>query len=48
MGAGVDSLEHKVEVIRKAIEVNKPNPEDPIDVLAKVGGLELEEWQELS
>lgn len=41
MGAGVDSLEHKVEVIRKALEVNKPNPEDPIDVLAKVGGLEL-------
>lgn len=41
VGAGVDSLEHKIEVIRKAIEINNPNPEDPIDVLAKVGGLEL-------
>lgn len=41
MGAGVDSLQHKIDVIRRAIEINKPDPEDPIDVLAKVGGLEL-------
>lgn len=41
MGAGVDSLQHKIDVIRRALDINKPNPDDPIDVLAKVGGLEL-------
>lgn len=41
MGAGVDSIQHKIDVIRRAIEINQPNPDDPIDVLAKVGGLEL-------
>lgn len=41
MGAGVDSIEHKIAVIRQAIKVNQPNPDDAIDVLSKVGGLEL-------
>lgn len=41
MGAGVDSIQHKIDVIRRALEINQPNPDDPIDVLAKVGGLEL-------
>ena len=43
IGAGLkkDLLEHKAEVIRKAIEVNKPNPKDAIDVLSKVGGFEI-------
>lgn len=36
-----EKLAHKAEVIKKAIEVNKPNPKDGIDVLAKVGGLEI-------
>lgn len=40
-GVGKGGIEHKVEVIRKAIEINKPNPADAIDVLAKVGGLEI-------
>ena len=31
----------KVEVIRKALEINKPNKNDAIDVLSKVGGLEI-------
>jgi len=31
----------KVEVIKKALEVNKPNSNDALDVLAKVGGLEI-------
>ena len=26
---------------KKAIDVNQPNPNDPIDVLAKVGGFEI-------
>lgn len=36
-----EKLDYKAEVIRRAIEINKPNPEDGIDVLAKVGGLEI-------
>ena len=40
-GLSSDKLVHKAQVIRKAIELNKPDPEDPIDVLAKVGGFEL-------
>lgn len=31
----------KVEVIRKALDLNKPDPNDPLDVLAKVGGFEI-------
>lgn len=34
-------LEHKIAVIEKAIAVNRPDPDDPIDVLAKVGGFEI-------
>lgn len=34
-------LEHKVAVVRKAIEVNQPDSNDGIDVLAKVGGFDL-------
>ncbi|CAM5215282.1 Nicotinate-nucleotide--dimethylbenzimidazole phosphoribosyltransferase OS=Lysinibacillus sphaericus OX=1421 GN=cobT PE=3 SV=1 [Lysinibacillus sphaericus] len=42
-GAGVGSggIAHKVEVIQNAIALNKPNRHDAIDVLAKVGGLEI-------
>ena len=42
-GTGVDdkALVHKIEVINKAIEINKPNPKDALDVLAKVGGFEI-------
>ncbi len=42
-GTGIsdESLNRKVEVIEKAISVNKPDPDDPIDVLAKVGGAEI-------
>ncbi len=32
---------HKVEVIRRALEVNQPDAEDALDVLAKVGGFEF-------
>src|SRR5699024_1682362 len=37
-GVGEGGIEHKAAVIRKAIEINKTNPADGIDVLAKVGG----------
>ncbi|MCG7212804.1 nicotinate-nucleotide--dimethylbenzimidazole phosphoribosyltransferase [Paenibacillus mucilaginosus] len=42
-GTGIDDarLRHKQEVIRRAIAVNRPDPNDPLDVLAKVGGLEI-------
>ncbi|MDE0155861.1 MAG: nicotinate-nucleotide--dimethylbenzimidazole phosphoribosyltransferase [Gammaproteobacteria bacterium] len=34
-------LAYKIEVVSKALEVNAPDPEDPLDVLAKVGGFEI-------
>ena len=40
-GLAPEKLAHKAEVIRRSIEVNKPDPNDAIDVLAKIGGLEL-------
>jgi len=42
-GTGIDdqTLEHKVSVVRRALEVNEPDPDDPVDVLAKVGGFEI-------
>jgi nicotinate-nucleotide--dimethylbenzimidazole phosphoribosyltransferase len=42
-GTGLDSagVVHKAEVIRRALAVNAPDPQDALDVLAKVGGLEI-------
>ena len=42
-GAGLsgDGLTRKINAIKKAIEVNHPNPGDAIDVLAKVGGFDI-------
>lgn len=42
-GAGLTSaaLEHKVEVIRQSIALNQPDREDVLDVLAKVGSLDI-------
>lgn len=42
-GAGLtdEGLNHKREVIRKAVELHKPNAADPIDVLSKVGGFDI-------
>jgi nicotinate-nucleotide--dimethylbenzimidazole phosphoribosyltransferase len=34
-------LSHKVNVVKTALAVNRPDPQDAIDVLAKVGGFEL-------
>ena len=31
----------RVAVIEKALRVNRPDPSDPLDVLTKVGGLEI-------
>lgn len=35
------ALKHKQEIIEKAIKINDPNPNDPLDILAKIGGLEI-------
>ncbi len=42
-GTGIDdeALQNKIRVIEKAIEVNNPDPKDPLDVLSKVGGFEI-------
>ena len=42
-GTGLDdsALAHKVEVVRRSIEVNKPDAKDGLDLLAKIGGFEI-------
>ena len=34
-------LARKIEVIGQALKINRPDPSDPVDVLAKVGGLDI-------
>jgi len=40
-GIGDETLKHKIKVIEDAISINKPDPENPVDVLAKIGGAEI-------
>jgi nicotinate-nucleotide--dimethylbenzimidazole phosphoribosyltransferase len=42
-GTGIDdeALKRKIAVIEKALAINRPNPEDPLEVLSKVGGYEI-------
>ena len=40
-GLDPDGVARKADVVRRAIEVNGPDVADPLDVLAKVGGLEI-------
>ncbi|MCL1993795.1 MAG: nicotinate-nucleotide--dimethylbenzimidazole phosphoribosyltransferase [Spirochaetes bacterium] len=42
-GAGLneEAYRHKIDVIKKALRDNKPDPADPVDVLAKVGGFDI-------
>ena len=42
-GTGIDDfkLKHKVDVIQRALKINRPDANDPIDVLSKVGGFEI-------
>lgn len=40
-GIGNGDLDHKKKVITDAIDLLKPNKNDPINVLAKIGGLEI-------
>lgn len=42
-GAGLssDGLQRKINVIKESIRVNKPDINDPIDVLSKLGGYDI-------
>jgi nicotinate-nucleotide--dimethylbenzimidazole phosphoribosyltransferase len=43
MGTGIDELgrTRKIVVIERALARHRPNPVDPVDVMAKIGGLEI-------
>ena len=43
VGTGIDNerLKHKIDVIKKALDVNKDNMYDPMSTLAAIGGLEI-------
>jgi nicotinate-nucleotide--dimethylbenzimidazole phosphoribosyltransferase len=42
-GTGIDDAtwRHKIAVVERALQLNQPSSDDPLDVLAKVGGLEI-------
>lgn len=42
-GTGIDdeTLQRKIDIVEKALQINQPDFDDPLDVLAKVGGFEI-------
>ncbi len=40
-GRNADELRLKIKVVSRALDVNQPDGDDPIDILAKVGGVEI-------
>lgn len=42
-GAGIDDagLERKILAVKRAVSVNKPKMDDPIDILSKLGGFDI-------
>ena len=42
-GTGVDDvgLQRKIAAVERALELHRPDPHDPLDVLAKIGGFEI-------
>ena len=42
-GTGVNDsqYEHKISVVEQSLKTNNPDPNDPLDLLAKVGGFEI-------
>lgn len=42
-GAGLsgEGLKRKIDAIKRTVKLNEPDPSDPVDVLAKVGGLDI-------
>jgi nicotinate-nucleotide--dimethylbenzimidazole phosphoribosyltransferase len=40
-GLSDEQLTHKIDVIKRALKLNKPDSSKPLDILAKVGGFEI-------
>ena len=40
-GRTPEELARKVDVVQRVLEVNRPEPDDPLDVLEKAGGFEI-------
>lgn len=40
-GLSLQGFKNKIEVVKKAIEINKPNANDALDVISKLGGFDL-------
>jgi len=40
-GLSPEGVRHKAEVIQRALDVNAPDADDPLDVLAKLGGFDI-------
>jgi nicotinate-nucleotide--dimethylbenzimidazole phosphoribosyltransferase len=42
-GAGLDDdgLQNKIDLLKKILDLHKPDPQDPVGLLAAVGGLEI-------
>ena len=40
-GRNDHELDHKISVVERALSVNRPDPTDALDVLAKIGGFEI-------
>ena len=40
-GLSTEGLSRKTDAVKRAIEVNRPDPSDPLDLLRKLGGLEV-------
>ncbi|NTV89415.1 MAG: nicotinate-nucleotide--dimethylbenzimidazole phosphoribosyltransferase [Clostridiales bacterium] len=40
-GLSSEAFANKIEVVKRAIEINNPDPNDAIDVLSKVGGFDI-------
>lgn len=40
-GIGDYALKHKICVVKHSLKINRPDPDDPLDVLSKVGGFEI-------
>jgi nicotinate-nucleotide--dimethylbenzimidazole phosphoribosyltransferase len=42
-GTGIDEARRKlkVDIIERGLDINQPDPRDPVDVLARVGGFEI-------
>ncbi len=42
-GAGIDGegFKRKIHAVRRALEINRPDPDDPMEVLSKLGGFDI-------